>query len=161
MLKPILLALALLGTEGIDYNQKSTRHEHATTLALDDADTQTACTNTTTDSPGCSCYKANMKGHSRIWLDIFFTKSSASRLDLEVFTGPTSSGPWATMQSSSTATLPALLMENHDPYWDVSSQSGTAGFGVGFDAVAPFMRFCFVGTSSDPSDLVDLYEYRF
>lgn len=145
---------------GIDYSQKQTIHAHTQTKALTNGDIQIACTNTTTDSPGCTCAEVNTKGYSRIWLDIFYTKGNASRVDLEVFTGPNGTA-WATMQSSSTATLPALLMETHDPYWDTSSTSGTVAWGTGFDVVAPFMRFCFYGASANSSDLVNLYIYKF
>lgn len=141
-------------------NLKETRMLNDIAPRVDDGDIQTACTNVTTNAPGCTCATVNTRGFSRVWLNIIYTKGAATRVDMEVHTANVANA-WAVMQSGPVDSLPALLMGNHDPYWDTTSVSGTVGWGVGFDVVTPDMRFCFVGTSANASDLVDIYVTRF
>ena len=152
--------LAAQASAAVRAEKKETRTLFNTTPVIAAGDIQVACTNTTTDTPGCKCAAVSTRGFSKVWLTVIYTKSAATRLDLEVHTANVANA-WGTLQSGPQDLLPSLLMADHDPYWNTSGLSGLNGWSTGFDVVAPSMRFCFVGTAADASDLIDVYISRF
>jgi hypothetical protein len=156
----VLLPWGVAGQTTPSELPKDTRHVFPNEPELDGVTIITACTSTTTDSPGCRCATVSTRGFSKVWLTALYTKGAATRVDLEVYTSHVS-GAWGTLQSGPSTGLPSLQMSNHDPWWDTSGVSGTVGWSTGFDVVAPMMRFCWVGTGANSSDLLDLYVAKF
>lgn len=132
-------------------------HRWNTTPAIDDGTLNTACTNITTDAPGCTSVVLNTRGLESLCMEIVYTKNAGTEFNMYVDHRFGSGLPWGALQAGDGSFVPRFRMGTHNPYWDTSSQSGTAAWFTCFDVYAPDTRLRFVATGANGSDAFDLY----
>ncbi|MBW2672056.1 MAG: hypothetical protein JRD89_01405 [Deltaproteobacteria bacterium] len=107
--------------------------------------------------PGCASFTINARGLKKVTLIIKFTKSTATKVFMEVDGSTTNAatGPWG-IQQGGTASLPAMVMTNLTPEWDTTSATVEV-WQVIYTVEAPDMRFRFWSTGGAAGDIIDVY----